>query len=68
MPTEIIVTGCGDCPMKSYDHDTETYFCKHPIGIEVEAYLGEKGAKKLFQNCPLKTDSITIKLKQDETH
>jgi hypothetical protein len=56
MPTEIIVTGCGDCPMY---HDIE-YYCSHPDHKNEQGYL--------FDNCPLPKDSITIKLKQDETH
>lgn len=50
---EITVTGCGDCPMY---HDIE-YYCSHPDHKNEQGYL--------FDNCPLPTDSITIKLEQN---
>ena len=54
MPTEIIVTGCGDCPMRDKDYFSDKD-CLLPNNIS-----GEE------KDCPLKTDSITIKLKQDD--
>lgn len=56
MPTEITVTGCGDCPMRDKDYYSERD-CLLPNNIS-----GEE------EDCPLKTDSITIKLKSNETH
>lgn len=57
MPTEITVTGCGDCPFAN--DEVGIYFCMHPQ-LETPPYTN------IFDTCPLKTDSITIKLKQDE--
>jgi len=57
MPTEITVTGCGDCPMYSVLAGG-IEICGHPKNEDCTDLSG----------CPLKTDSLTIKLKQYETH
>ena len=57
-PTTITVTGCWDCPMYSVEDGYN--YCK--MQKVYELFMSE-----LFRNCPLKTDSITIKLMQDET-
>lgn len=66
MPTEITVTGCGDCPMykeltasKIYCHMTEKR-------LDLLELLTDNLYKHL--DCPLTKDSITIKLKSNETH
>lgn len=65
MPTEITVTGCGDCPMYSVDFHPHTEEPQHRCGKTGEwLYFIDM----LFDTCPLKTDSITIKLKSNETH
>jgi hypothetical protein len=59
LPTEVVeVTGCGDCPF-STTLPLDTDWCSHP-NHENKGYL-------LFETCPLKKASITIKLKQDDT-
>jgi len=57
MPTEITVTGCGDCPMYSVLAG----------GIEICGHPKNEDCTDL-SDCPLTKDSITIKLKQDDTH
>lgn len=52
MPTEITVTGCEGCPFAEDYHD---FACAH-----------QDNWGRDFDTCPLKTDSITIKLKQDD--
>lgn len=60
MPTEITVTGCVNCPMSSWGH--RGTYCT----LQIER--SPDSDKNLMRTCPLKPDSITIKLKQDETH
>lgn len=56
MTNTIEVTGCGDCPM--WQRNTQLYTCNHPkrddYGIDP------------FDTCPLKTNSIIIKLNDNE--
>lgn len=52
MSKEIIVTGCHDCPMNVYD--SGQYICIHPNN-----WGGDK------KDCPLKINSLIIKLQQD---
>lgn len=66
MPTEITVTGCGDCPM--YEELTASVgWCNH-ADMELYNMAIITSPTYIHHNCPLKTDSLTIKLKQDETH
>ena len=51
----ITVTGCGDCPM-SYTNEKGTNYCQ--LSLNEGHY---------FATCPLKTNSLTIQLKQDGT-
>ena len=50
----ITVTGCGDCPM--YDVVEQGELCRLVPDSD-----------NLFATCPLKTQSLTIQLKQDGT-
>ena len=59
MPTEIIVTGCWDCPMYSVEDGYN--YCK--MQKVYELFMSQ-----LFCLCPLLDDSITIKLKNNDTH
>ena len=59
MTTETIeVKGCEDCPFKT-TLPLMTDWCSHP-NHENKGYV-------IFDTCPLKTKSITIKLKQNDT-
>lgn len=55
---EIIVTGCHDCPFRNTDDD----WCSQE-NIYVTQYSRHE---KIYTHCELKTESITIKLKEDE--
>lgn len=58
-PKVLEVSGCMGCP---FLHDnTKGYGCNHPDGT---GNLYDNTAE-LFEHCPLKKESITIKLKQD---
>lgn len=78
MPMEKIVKNCDDCPMMRSDF-WMGYHCKHPAGEEIETkYIIEWEDKDVDghpmgrgtcipitpNECPLKTDSITIKIEQ----
>jgi hypothetical protein len=53
----ITVTGCGDCPMYQI----------LPNGYKICTHLDNPIAGIIpFATCPLKTNSLTIQLKQDE--
>lgn len=56
--TEITVTGCGDCPMCAVVDGFD--FCNYP-NHTIEPYT------ELFDVCPLKQSSLTIKLKENDT-
>lgn len=54
----IEVTGCHDCPFKV-----------HPFGeclLINEVVIVEVFANETHESCPLKQETITIKLKEDE--
>jgi hypothetical protein len=55
---EKIVKGCDDCPFKNEDWRK----CDHPLGQQIGIILYSFEAPP--ELCPLKTDSITIKLEQ----
>ena len=60
IPTETIeVTGCVDCPFKT-TLPLMTDWCSHPNHENKKGYV-------IFDTCPLKKSSITIKLKQNDT-
>jgi hypothetical protein len=64
LPTEVVeVTGCGDCPLRSWNDESGVVYCLHKDHQEPTKYNYED----LFTTCPLKKASITIKLKQHET-
>jgi hypothetical protein len=54
----ITVTGYGDCPMSTVIDGFD--FCNYP-NHSIPPYT------ELFDVCPLKTNSLTIQLKQDGT-
>ena len=56
-PKVLEVRGCIVCPFR---YDEFGYGCNHPDGTR-DLYDDET---ELFEHCPLKTESITIKLKQ----
>ena len=53
-PTTITVTGCGDCPM--FEDLGNMEWCNHPNHENI--------GNSVFTTCPLKQNSITIKLNQ----
>ncbi len=55
------VTGCKDCPFFIRD---DFNYCTHPSLDEPYIKLTEVDSSPY--NCPLKTESITIKLKENE--
>jgi hypothetical protein len=64
--TEIKVTGCHDCPFAECDYDGGLlYWCEH-FGnghvFDVDAFVV---AKSIHPSCPLKQQSITVKLDQE---
>jgi len=62
----ITVTGCGDCPMSGYDYEWDYHSCRHPDDPDSAPYYsGDRGMFMLQRKCPLKTNSLTIQLKQD---
>ena len=61
LPTEVVeITGCEDCKLSSWNHSRTGVWC----GLQHE---DEMHPTKLFDTCPLKKSSITIKLKQNDT-
>ena len=60
MITETIeVTGCGDCKLSQWNNSRTGAYC-------ALQETDEMNPTKLFTTCPLKTKSITIKLKNNE--
>lgn len=64
---EIKVTGCHDCPFAECDYDGGLlYWCEH-FGnghvFDVDAFVV---AKSIHPSCPLQTESITIKKKDND--
>jgi len=60
LPTEVVeITGCVDCPFR-VDSDIVDN-CSHPNFKRNSKY------DQTFNTCPLKTKSITIKLKKHDT-
>lgn len=57
------VTICDNCPLLQLT-STQSYWCNHSAN---ERYLDEddKGRVVFPKDCPLKTEPITISLKQD---
>lgn len=59
--TRIIeITGCGDCVLSSWGY--RGTYCK----LQIER--SPDSDKNLMRNCPLTKESITIKLKQDDSN
>ena len=54
----ITVTGCGDCPMATWHW--------HELECALVKYMDRAREEVIFPLCPLKTNSLTIQLKQDE--
>lgn len=62
---EIKVTGCHDCQFRELNDNLE-YFCNHPkVGeiLIIEDYV-DNGI--IHPSCPLKQQSITVKLESNE--
>lgn len=61
LPTEVVeVTGCEGCILSTWNRYRTGVWC----GLQ---YEDEMSPTKMFTTCPLKTKSITIKLKQNDT-
>lgn len=59
----IEVTGCHDCPFAECDYDgTLEYWCGHFRGKEALNVNDCFESEILHPSCPLKQDSITVKL------
>lgn len=57
--TKITVTGCGDCPMRRFA--ISAVFCSITEEFKPDD-------EELLNQCPLKQNSITIKLKENDTN
>jgi hypothetical protein len=62
MPNEIIVTGCADCPMYVKLPTLNYQWCGYPNN----PYAAAEMRVDMRATCPLKQNSITIKLKENE--
>jgi len=51
-----IVSGCWDCPFYRYDSERTTDYCVRTCKSS------EISQEHLFEQCPLKTNSLTIQL------
>ena len=61
---EIKVTSCADCPF-AY-RDGLLFLCKHPE-VDWTLYIGWYiGDRKTPSSCPLKQQSITVKLESND--
>lgn len=58
-PKVLEVSGCGNCPISSWTRSGGVYCQIHTISDEASE-------SRLFASCPLKKESITIKLKSNE--
>lgn len=58
MSKVIEVKSCSECPFKIVD-DYHEWFCN----INESLFLPEKG---IHEDCPLKKESVTVKVKEDE--
>ena len=65
----IEVTGCHDCPFAEMDFDqTSRHWCEHfgnrgdIFDVETHVYWST-----IHPSCPLKQETITIKLKENDT-
>lgn len=63
---ETIVSGCNDCPLlySSEECQGDPFDCQHPQGLQVRIKT-RGGAPITPDNCPLKKESLTITLKED---
>ena len=62
---EIKVTSCADCPFSKFVIRIDDYMCsaiKEPIPYPIFA------DDLIFSVCPLKQDSITVKLEENATN
>jgi hypothetical protein len=60
MSEEIKVTGCEDCPFMVYMCDKDIHICEHPHVYPSWTEIWNK--TNVLDNCPLKTESITVTL------
>lgn len=59
MQNEIEVSGCGECPLRLYGkHGEMLWYCLHPKSTATKE-------TEVFDLCPLKKSSLTIKLKEN---
>lgn len=59
-----IVNGCSDCPLCAFASESVMWRCFHPTaGGESIAYMDDELTTPEW--CPLKTEPITISLKQN---
>lgn len=64
---EIKVTSCADCPFAECDYDgTLEYWCDHFKSKESLNVNDHYESERLHPSCPLKQDSITVKLEENE--
>jgi len=64
----IEVTGCHDCPFAEYDYERSLkYWCEHFANkghvFDINYYVKQS---ECHPSCPLQTESITIKKKDNE--
>ena len=65
---EIKVTSCADCPFAEMDDECGIdYWCLHPFSTTLAMNVNTNvDSKSVHPSCPLKQETITIKLKSDE--
>ena len=63
----INVTGCHDCPFVQMDDESGIdYWCMHPTIIGSMNVNGHSENEAIHPSCPLKQQSITVKLEENE--
>lgn len=63
----IEVKSCGECPFSDIDFEDGIDRCNLSIVVKGNIKIGfreELPVFKVHENCPLKTESVTVKLKE----
>ena len=65
----IEVKNCQECPLINSDFEGIRDNCNHPNGVSVNKTIQKwinLPSDKVHDLCPLKTEPITVKIKEDE--
>lgn len=63
----IEVKSCGECPFVNDDNEFGKTICNLDRNIYNLGYL-QLPMSQVHENCPLKTESVTVKLKDDQNN